>query len=103
MGEAASRGDIKPLLAELASIAGNMERSRLYASLKRLHLDAGRQEPVNMAALDVPCIAEKALCYLYAEQNLLSAEQLLRVATDLGLDRDYLRKRLSDNRRPLDI
>ncbi len=103
LGEAASRGDLKPLLAELSAIAGDMERSRLYASLKRLHLDGPRQGPENMAALLVPCIAEKALCYLYAEQNLLSSEQLVKVVADLGLDRDYLRKRLADNRRPLEL
>jgi len=103
LGEAASRGDLKPLLAELAAIGGDIGRSRLYASLKRLHLDGPRPSPENMAALEVPCIAEKALCYLYAEQNLLSAEQLRKVVSDLGLDRDYLRKRLSDNHRPLEL
>ena len=56
-----------------------------------------------MDALRVPCIAEKALCYLYAEQNLLSADQLKRMVADLGLDRDYLAKRLADNRRPLQL
>lgn len=103
LGESASRGDIKPLLAELAAIAGDIERSRLHASLKRLYLDGPRPRPENLAALAVPCIAEKALCYLYAEQNLLSADQLRRIVSDLGLDRDYIRKRLSDNRRPLDL
>jgi thymidine kinase len=103
LGEAASRGDLKPLLAELAAISGDMERSRLYASLKRLHAgDDGRGEE-HLAALEVPCIAEKALCYLYAEQNLLSADQLKRAVADLGLDRDYLRRRLADNRRPLEL
>lgn len=103
LGETASRGDLKPLRAELAAIAGNMESSRLYASLKRLHLDGPRPEPRNLNALQVPCIAERALCYLYAEQNLLSADQLRGIVNELGLDRDYLGKRLADNRRPLDL
>lgn len=103
LGEAASRGDVKPLFAELAAIQGDMERSRLFASLRRLYLDAPEPSPEHMAALEVPCIAEKALCYLFAEQNLLSADQVSKIASDLGLDRDYLRKRLSDNRRPLDL
>jgi thymidine kinase len=103
LGEAASRGDLKPLLAELAAIAGDIERSRLHASLKRLHLDGQDHQPENMASLLVPCIAEKALCYLYAEQNLLSADQLRKIVSDLGLDKDYLRKRLADNRRPLEL
>jgi thymidine kinase len=103
LGEAASRGEIKPLLAELSAVAGDMERSRLYASLRRLHLEGEEPKPQNLAALKVPCIAEKALCYLYAEQNLLSAEQLRRIAADLGLDREYLSRRLADNRRPLEL
>ncbi|TFG84018.1 MAG: thymidine kinase [Spirochaetales bacterium] len=103
LGEAAARGDIKPLKAELAAIAGDMEQSRLYASLKRLHLDSDDPQPRNLSALRVPCIAEKALCYLYAEQNLLSADQLRRLAVDLNLDWDYLSRRLSDNRRPLEL
>ncbi|HPE36848.1 MAG TPA: thymidine kinase, partial [Spirochaetales bacterium] len=59
--------------------------------------------PRNLNALQVPCIAERALCYLYAEQNLLSADQLRGIVNELGLDRDYLGKRLADNRRPLDL
>ncbi len=103
MGETASKGEVKPLMAELASMAGNMENSRLYSSLKRLHLDNGTPQPNNMNALTVPCIAEKALCYLYAEQNLLSAEQLRSIARDLGLDREYIARRLADNRRPISL
>mgnify|MGYP000942794536 FL=1 len=103
LGESASRGDSRPLLAELDAIAGNMEQSRLFASLRRLYLDGPDQSPEHMASLAVPCIAEKALCYLYAEQNLLSAEQVRSIVADLGLDRDYLRRRLSDNRRPLEL
>jgi thymidine kinase len=50
-------------------------------------------------ALRVPCIAEKALLFLFAEQNLLPAETFLRLVRDLSLDRDYIRRRLSDARR----
>lgn len=103
LGEAASRGQLKPLMAELASIAGDMERSRLYASLKRLYVDSPEPSPQAMAALDVPCIAEKALCYLFAEQNLLSVDQLRSLCQDLGLDREYLAARLADNRRPVEL
>ncbi len=103
LGEAASRGDMKPLLAELSAINGNIEESRLYASLKRLHIDTETPSPEHMNALKVPCIAEKALCYLYAEQNLLSVEQLSLAVNSLGLDREYLSKRLADNRRPQDF
>lgn len=103
LGTAAARGDMKPLLAELNAIAGNIESSRLYASIKARALDCAQPRPVEMNALKVPCIAERALVYLYAEQNLLSAEQLSEAVRTLGLDRDYLSRRLSDNRRPLEL
>lgn len=103
LGEAASRGDIKPLMAELADINGNITESRLYASLRRLHIDSEVPSPEHLNALKVPCIAEKALCYLYAEQNLLSVEQLKEIAGSLGLDKEYILKRLSDNRRPIEF
>lgn len=103
LGERAARGDIEPLLAELNALAGNIDASRLASSLRsRCASDEGC-ESVELAALRVPCIAERALVYLYAEQNLLSALQISRIVEDLGLDRDYLARRLSDNRRPLDL
>ncbi len=101
LGEAAARGDMAPLMAELNAIAGNIEKSRLYASLKSRYLDGDCPCREQMNSLDVPCIAERAIVYLYAEQNLLSAEQVAQIVSALGLDREYLGRRLSDNRRPL--
>lgn len=103
LGEQAARGNIAPLLAELNALAGNMEASRLYASLKGRYLECEEPCSVQMNALDVPCIAERAIVYLYAEQNLLSSEQVRYFIEKLGLDKEYLARRLSDNRRPLDI
>ncbi|MBU0936320.1 MAG: thymidine kinase [Spirochaetes bacterium] len=106
LGESASRGDIKPLLAELATIQGDISQSRLFASLNRVQNDrsgSNSDSETILNALKVPCIAEKALCYLYAEQNLLSADQLRSICRDLGLDKEYLGRRLSDNRRPLNL
>jgi len=54
-----------------------------------------------MNALKVPCIAERAVAYLFAEQNLLSAEQTRLLVDTLDLDREYLSKRLADNKRPI--
>ncbi len=103
LGEAAARGELKPLLAELNAVAGAIEHSRLYASLEKRYLKCAEPCPMQMNALKVPCIAERALVYLYAEQNLLSAEQLRAIVRDLGLDRAYLERRLADNRRPIDL
>ncbi len=103
LGEAAARGDMAPLLAELNAIAGNIVESRLHSSLKSRYLEGDSPCAAQMNSLKVPCIAERALVYLYAEQNLLSADQVRRIVSSLGLDREYLERRLSDNRRPLDL
>jgi thymidine kinase len=103
LGEAAARGDGKPLLAEMAAIAGSYPESRLAASLRSRHVDCADPCPEMLESLRLPCLAERALVYLYAEQNLLSAEILRAIVRDLGLDRDYLMRRLSDNRRPLEL
>lgn len=103
LGEAAARGDPRPLLAELNAIAGKIEESRLYASLKSRYLECAEPCAEQMNALRVPCIAERALVYLFAEQNLLAAEQVRSIVSDLGLDRAYLMRRLADNRRPLEL
>lgn len=100
LGELAARGNIAPLLAELGAMAGAIETSRLYASLSSRCSD-GEDGEVQMNSLRVPCIAERALVYLYAEQNLLSEEQVRFIVQDLGLDRQYLEQRLADNRRPI--
>jgi thymidine kinase len=104
LGEAAARGDIRPLLAELSSVAEGSELSRLAASLKR-NIDRGGAgaRPEMLRALRLPCLAERALAYLYAEQNLLAADQLKSIVSDLGLDREYLMRRLCDNRRPMEL
>jgi thymidine kinase len=95
----------------LKALADRVEDSRLAASLAARHRDCADQGaaqgarpcPEMLHSLRLPCLAERALVYLYAEQNLLSAEQLRRAALDLRLDRDYLMRRLADNRRPLDL
>ena len=52
-----------------------------------------------MNSLRVSCIAEKALLFLFTEQNLVPNDLFLRLAKELSLDLAYLRRRLSDCRR----
>ncbi|HEY9053577.1 MAG TPA: thymidine kinase [Rectinemataceae bacterium] len=101
LGEQAARGNIAPLLAELNALSGDIDSSRLYESLRSRHMECENPCEVQMNALLVPCIAERALVYLYAEQNLLSADQVSYLVDNLGLDKEFLSRRLSDNRRPL--
>jgi len=96
LGEKAAGGDLGPLRRELGCLAGETERSELAR-----HLDRRGAEPILRNSLKVPCIAEKALAFLYCERNLLSRQQVLDLAGELGLDRAYLEKRIQDNGRLL--
>ncbi len=102
-GEKASHGDIKPLRNELKTIKYDIERSELYSQLHSSHIAGDKPEPIIMNALKVHCIAEKALIFLFAEQNLLTEEQVRRLIDELSLDREYISRTLSDNRRPIDL
>jgi len=96
LGEEASRGNLEPLATELRALSADPERSELFADFSRRYSGAAA---FNMNALRVDCLAERALLYLFIEQNLVSAAQLRTLAEELELDRDYLSRRLADNRR----
>jgi len=101
LGEKAAAGELEPLRAELAALAGEARHSALYAHMASRHLEVEAPQPIMMDALRVPCLAEKALIFLHAEQNLVSRAQLKELAADLQLERDYLARRLRDNGRVL--
>ena len=96
LGEEAGRGNLEPLRTELEKLSKEIASSRLHADFSERYSGEAR---FNMRALNVECVAERALIYLFVEQNLVSATQLRSLAADLNLDRDYLSRRLADNRR----
>ena len=98
LGVEASRGNLDPLAGELAAMnAGEGE------SMLDRHIGERYPDPEHLCrnALLVPCLAERALCYLFVEQNLLSEVQLRRLVERLDLDGKYLERRLADNGRPI--
>jgi thymidine kinase len=99
LGEEALKADIRPLRAELEYLRDNMGSSRLHAHFQELYGREGARGSIMMNALRVACIAEKALLFLFSEQNLLPKESFVRLARELELDGEYLRRRLSDTRR----
>jgi thymidine kinase len=102
LGENAASGNFEPLKSELYALKNNIENSILYRHLhKRYNLKP--EERINLNALKVDFIAEKALIYLFAEQNLITEDLLLKLVGDLKLDRRYMEKTLSDNRRPIKL
>ncbi len=101
LGEEAARGDLGVLQEELRCLSREPHRSRLAISLRDEFPGTGEQDHLGRNALNVPCLAERALVYLFAEQNLLSEAQLQSLVRELHLDRDFLLGRLVDNRRPV--
>jgi thymidine kinase len=93
LGEKAARGDPALLTEELRLISRDLRGSQLYAQF------SGMYDEIRMNSLRVSCIAERALLFLFAEQNLVSDETFLRIVRALDLDLEYLRRRLSDCRR----
>lgn len=100
LGEDASKGDSKGLVREIEALRGNIESSLLYRNLSARYSDDSQGEKY-MASLLPGRIAEKALCYLFCEQNLISEQLLTKLVFDLELDIPYMEKTLSDNRRPV--
>lgn len=100
MGMMAARGDEAPLRKELEALKVNMKKSLLYQNLAEGTSD-GLQREMFLNSLLPANIAEKALAYLFSEQNLVPEELLIRLVSELELDRTYLQKVLADNRRPV--
>ncbi len=102
LGEQAASGNSVPLKKELGNLKDSMESSLLYAHMESKYRNDKDRE-VNMNALLPGAIAEKALIFLFAEQNLIPEELLLKLVNELDLDREYIRKTLLDNRRMVNL
>ncbi len=103
LGERAAAGNADELEEELASLKHRPPQSRLGEWLAEHHPGDGESDRLSRNALNVPCLAERALVFLFAEQNLISELLLRRIVRRLQLDTDFLGRRLADNRRPVDF
>ncbi|MCF6336091.1 MAG: thymidine kinase, partial [Spirochaetales bacterium] len=102
LGETASAGNIEPLKNELKALKHNINESVLYRHLHDRHV-SNPETRINLNSLKVDFISEKALIYLFSEQNLITEELLLILVEELVLDRRYMEKTLADNRRPINL
>lgn len=102
LAQEAAKGNQKPLEEELGLLHDDIGRSLLAGQLKRSY-QGQETEEVMMDSLRSACIAEKALAWLFAEQNAIGEGLLRSLVRDLGLDVRYLSKVLEDNRRPVDF
>jgi thymidine kinase len=99
LGELAYAGNLKPLLKELNLLKQDMQRSELYKHFVHKYVKVEAPKPIMMNALRVSCIAEKALMYLFSEENIISAGQMEYLAREIGGDTDYMNERLAENRK----
>ncbi len=98
LGEKAYGGDLNPLKNELDLLKNHIEQSALYKHFIRKYIQVKNPEPIMMKALKVSCIAEKALIYLFSEENIISVDQMKHLAREIGGDVAYMNERLVENR-----
>lgn len=103
LGQRASVGDLSPLEKELRYMRYEPQSSELFRLFRSTYLEGPVPSLEHMNALKVPLLAERAVVYLFAEQNLLSAEQTRTLVERLDLDKKYLSRRLADNKRPMEF
>jgi thymidine kinase len=99
LAELAHGGNDKPLLKELKRLKNQVEQSELYGHLNKKFIKSENPRPIMMNALKVSCVAEKALIYLFAEENIISAGQTQYLAREIGGDMGYINERLVENRK----
>jgi thymidine kinase len=99
LAELAYAGNVKPLLKELRRLKNQIQRSELYNHLNQKFVKSENPNPTMMNALKVSCIAEKALIYLFAEENIISAGQIRYLARAIKADLAYINERLVENRK----
>lgn len=100
LAEAAGKGNPVALTKEIENLKYNKSKSLLFKNLSTLYNSDPNQE-IYLNSLLPDFIAEKALIYLFSEQNLLSEDLLIRIVNQLNLDRSYMTRVLADNHRPI--
>ena len=103
LGQKAGEGDSGPLSKELYNIKNDIKKSDLFALFHKKYVDDMDGDVLNMNALNVEYIAEKALMYLFAEQNLITEEQMKDISSRLELNNTYMQNCLRDNGRKVSL
>ncbi len=103
LGQEAMRGNCEPLQGELTLLSQSVRDSALANNFIQKFTSSNRHSQEILRSLDLPCLAERALLYLFTEAKLLKASQFSDLAKDLSLDRVYLRARLRDCGSDIDL
>lgn len=99
LAQEAERGNTKPLIKELRALKEKPFHSQLRDSIEKSTTDENRE--IFMDSLLPSFLAEKALAFVFAEQNLISEVLLKMITKELSLNSQYLEKILKDNNRPV--
>lgn len=99
LAQEAERGNTKPLIKELRALKEKPFHSLLRDSIEKSTTDENRE--IFMDSLLPSFLAEKALAFVFAEQNLISEVLLKMITKELSLNSQYLEKILKDNNRPV--
>jgi thymidine kinase len=98
LGEKAYGGNVAPLQKELMRLKNDIERSALYRHFQEKYINVKSPQAIMMNALKVSCIAEKALIYLFSEENIISVDQMKYLAREIDGNAAYMNERLIENR-----
>lgn len=98
LGEKAYAGNLNPLQKELDLLKNDIERSKLYSHFIEKYINVKDAKPIMMNALKVNCIAERAIIYLFSEENIISVDQMKYLVREIGGDVAYMNERLVENR-----
>jgi len=99
LGALAYGGNTGPLLKELHSMKTEIRKSEIFAQFEKKYTTTDTRGRIMMNSLKAGCIAEKAMIYLFAEENLLSLDQLRHLAAEIKADNDYINDRLMEARK----
>lgn len=99
LAQEAERGNTKPLIKELRALKEKPFHSLLRDSIEKSTTDENSE--IFMDSLLPSFLAEKALAFVFAEQNLISEVLLKMITKELSLNSQYLEKILKDNNRPV--
>lgn len=100
MAQDACSGNTDSLKQELSNLKYSVKDSALCHNLQKRYKGDANEE-IYLNSLSVPYVAEKALMYLFNEQNLLSEELVVKLSEELDLDKQYMMRTLADNKRTI--
>ena len=103
LGRLASQGNYQPLDEEIKWLHKKVEQSLLYADLYERYHRQSEMYQLSMNALRVGSLAERALLYLFVEENLIDEHHLRSYVHTLSLNRNYLMSALRDNGRLIQL